>query len=67
MRVLTALAVMVGPVCASDWRALDQAGAVEVLTDRVLVYEGGETQDFRASGRTLYDAGSAELGVLEDP
>lgn len=65
MRVLTALVIMAGPVWASDWRALDQAGAVEVLTDRVLVYEGGKTQDFRASGRTLYDAGAPSWGYWE--
>jgi hypothetical protein len=33
----------------------------------VLVYEGGETQDFRTSGRTLYDAGAPSWGFLGDP
>ncbi|SLN59311.1 hypothetical protein PSJ8397_03149 [Pseudooctadecabacter jejudonensis] len=32
------------------------------LTDRALVYDDGATQDFRASGRTLYNAGRDSWG-----
>ncbi len=65
MRILAILLVLAGPVWAEDWRVLNQAGAELALTDRVLVYEGGETQDFRASGRTLYNAGAPSWGYWE--
>lgn len=44
---------------------LDGVGITVALTDRVLVYDGGAVQDFRASGRTLYDSGSPSWGYWE--
>ena len=32
------------------------------LTDRALIYDDGATQDFRLSGRTLYNAGRDSWG-----
>ena len=59
--VLTAAA----PAWAENWQVLDQDGGVAALTDRALIYEGGETQDFRPSGRTLYNAGANSWGYWE--
>ena len=38
-------------------------GIVAALQDRALVYDDGATQDFRASGATLYNAGSDSWGT----
>lgn len=55
-----ALALLIAtPAAAEDWRALPGAEIAQALTARSLVYEGGATQDFRADGRTLYEAGGA--------
>ncbi len=62
MRWVMVLVVLgAGPVWADDWVS---AGA-EALTGRALVYDGGATQDFRASGRTLYNAGEPSWGYWE--
>ena len=34
----------------------------QALEGRALIYEGGETQDFRSSGATLYNAGRDSWG-----
>lgn len=52
--------LLVSPVLAEDWRALDGAGITAALTARVLQYEDGATQNFFQDGRTLYEAGAAE-------
>ena len=41
---------------ADAWRALSGDEIAEALTGHKLVYENGAWQDFRASGRTLYNA-----------
>ena len=50
------------PALADDWNALDAAGIAEALTGRTLQYENA-WQDFRASGRTLYNAGQDSWGT----
>lgn len=48
-----------GPI--DDWEPLDGDGIVAALQGRVVEYESA-WQDFRASGRTLYNAGSDSWG-----
>ena len=56
--------LLAGPAAAEaeDWRALDGAAITAALTARVLGYEGGGQQDFKADGTTIYDAGKPSLG-----
>lgn len=61
MRVFLVLMLMAGPVWADGWAAV----GAEALTGRALVYDGGATQDFRASGRTLYNSGEPSWGYWE--
>ena len=55
------LILCAAPVAAEEWRGLDGAEIAAALTDRVLVYDDAQ-QDFRASGRTLYNAGQDSWG-----
>lgn len=52
------------PLCAAadGFGLLDGPQIETALTDRALVYDDGATQDFRASGRTLYNAGRDSWG-----
>ncbi|APX10642.1 hypothetical protein [Tateyamaria omphalii] len=47
------LAVLAGPVAADGWKPMSGEEIRVALTGRVLAYPD-TTQDFRASGRTLY-------------
>ena len=47
------------PAQAQDWTVLDHDGILAALTARSVVYQGGETQDFRAGGATAYEAKGA--------
>ena len=49
-------------VAAQDWQRLDGAGVTQALTGAKVTYKSGATQDFRASGRTMYHAGSDSWG-----
>lgn len=53
------LAIIAGPLAAEP---LTGEGIAEVLTGKVVTYESGAWQDFRASGRTLYNAGRDSWG-----
>lgn len=65
MRVIAvAVGLMISPVWAADWTALDGAGIAEALTGRSLDY-GHATQDFRASGGTDYFSGRPSTGRWE--
>lgn len=60
--------IAIGLICLSGVaraEPLDGAGITAALTGRVLQYDGGVVQDFRASGRTLYDAGQPSWGYWE--
>ncbi|MEM6564247.1 MAG: hypothetical protein AAF665_07370 [Pseudomonadota bacterium] len=48
-------------VAAEVWQDLNGAQIAEALTGRTLQYQGA-WQDFRASGRTLYNAGQDSWG-----
>ena len=47
---------------AQEWRLLDGDGVRAALEGRRLRYASGAVQDFRASGRTLYNAGRDSWG-----
>lgn len=50
------------PSMAEDWQPLDGPGIAAALTGKKLAYENA-WQDFRASGRTLYNAGADSWGT----
>lgn len=55
------LLVLAMPAAAEDWVPLTGAQIQEALTGKKLQYENA-WQDFRASGRTLYNAGRDSWG-----
>ena len=61
LRELVMLFLVPGAVWADAWRALEGAEIAGLLTDQTLIYENA-TQQFFASGRTLYDAGQDSWG-----
>lgn len=61
LRVILGVMVLALPASANDWAKLDDNGIISALTARTVQYETA-TQDFRASGKTLYDAGSPSWG-----
>ena len=50
------------PAWGEDWQPLDATGIAKALTGRKLAYESA-WQDFRASGKTLYNAGADSWGT----
>lgn len=56
------LSLRPGLAPAEEWTLLDTAGVETALTDRKVVYDSGAWQEFRASGRTLYNAGEDSWG-----
>ena len=56
------LGMLAGPAVAEEWRVLDGAGIAAALTARVLGYQDGALQDFKADGVTIFDAGRARFG-----
>lgn len=61
-RFLWVLAVLPGWGAAEEAAFLSGVQIEAALTGRAVVYVDGATQDFRASGATLYDAGRASWG-----
>lgn len=55
------LLMLAGSAQANQWRAMTGEEISEALTGRKLVYEVA-WQEFRASGRTLYNAGEDSWG-----
>lgn len=50
-------------VMAQDWQPVpDEAGVRATLEGRKLTYDSGAWQDFRASGKTLYNSGRDSWG-----
>lgn len=47
---------------AEDWQRLDETAIADALTGRKLIYDTA-WQEFRASGRTLYNAGEDSWGT----
>ncbi|MFK7752807.1 MAG: hypothetical protein AB8B51_09670 [Sedimentitalea sp.] len=63
MRIMTGvLSLLPGVVCAQDWQALSGDEVRAALEGRTLTYTSGAVQDFRASGKTLYNAGQDSWG-----
>lgn len=56
------LALMPAMAGAQDWQVLRGQQVRAALEGRKLVHAGGAVQDFRASGRTLYNAGRDSWG-----
>jgi hypothetical protein len=64
MRAMLIASLFAGPAAAMAeeiWQSLTGAEIAAALTDRVIVYRNA-VQEFRVSGRTLYDAGQASWG-----
>lgn len=59
---LTLLLLLPCGVLAGDWQTLDAEGVREALEGRKVLYTSGAWQDFRTSGRTLYNAGQDSWG-----
>lgn len=62
MRRMVLAAVLVPGAALAEFKAMTGAEIEAALTDRALIYTDGATQDFRASGRTLYNAGRDSWG-----
>lgn len=62
MRLFALVLLAATPALGEEWLPLTGAEITEALTGRALVYDNGATQDFRASGRTLYNAGRDSWG-----
>lgn len=60
--ICVGLAVAPMTVLANNWQLLSGEAALAALEDRKLVYDNGAWQEFRASGRTLYNAGEDSWG-----
>ena len=61
MRFLMAVALLAGGAQADDWAPMSGKDIELALTGQVVRYETA-WQDFRASGRTLYNAGRDSWG-----
>ena len=60
--LMIAVSCAVSPLWAADWRVLSGEEVQAALEGRKLVYGSGAWQEFRASGRTLYNAGQDSWG-----
>ena len=54
IRAALVLALLSSQAAAQDWQRLTGDEVTTALTARVLAYDGGQTQNFLADGRTLY-------------
>jgi hypothetical protein len=54
--------IWAGMAGAGEWRALEGAAMRAALEGRRVTYADGAWQEFRASGRTLYNAGRDSWG-----
>ena len=62
LRAALVLALLSSPAAADDWQVLKGADITLALTARVLAYPGGQTQNFYADGRTLYETDHPQWG-----
>ncbi len=62
IRAALVLALLSSQAAAQDWQRLTGDEVTTALTARVLAYDGGQTQNFLADGRTLYDADQPQWG-----
>lgn len=61
-RLVVMMALTAGPVWAQTWSVLTGDQITAALSERVLAYGDGSTQNFHADGATSYDTGSTSLG-----
>ena len=59
---LVGLLMLATSAAAEDWRTLSGDEVRAALTGHTLNYTSGAWQDFRASGKTLYNAGRDSWG-----
>jgi hypothetical protein len=59
---LLILLMAASPAFADDWQVLSGDEITAALTDRMLRYEGGETQQFDANGTTRYESPEVSNG-----
>ncbi|MEM6310096.1 MAG: hypothetical protein AAF754_08600 [Pseudomonadota bacterium] len=63
MKRLALLAILLGsPALTEEFVPMTGADVLDALTGSTLLYDSGSWQDFRASGRTLYNAGQDSWG-----
>ncbi|WP_291727028.1 hypothetical protein [Leisingera sp. F5] len=60
--LMIAVSLAVSPLSAAEWRVLNAEDVQAALEGRKLTYGSGAWQEFRASGRTLYNAGHDSWG-----
>ncbi|MCB4455552.1 hypothetical protein [Leisingera sp. McT4-56] len=63
--LMIALSSAVSPVWGGEWRSLSGEEVRAALEGKRLVYSSGAWQEFRASGRTLYNAGHDSWGYWD--
>ena len=61
-RALIYIVFLASPAIAEAWQSLSGEAIRDALSERRLTYESA-WQDFRASGRTLYNAGQDSWGT----
>ncbi len=62
---IMAVVLLAGPATAGEWEPLAGDALRTALEARTVTYADGATQDFRADGTTLYDAGQPQWGRWE--
>lgn len=62
IRIALILALLPAFVAAEDWISVPGDDLRATLEGRKLIYSSGAWQDFRATGRTLYNAGRDSWG-----
>ena len=62
IRAALCLMLLACPAIAEDWQPLTGPAITDALSARVLTYTGGQTQNFFADGRTLYEGERAQWG-----
>lgn len=60
-KVFLILMAMTTPIAAQEWQKLDDAGIMDALSDRTLIYDNA-SQEFHKDGRTLYQAAAPSWG-----
>ncbi len=63
LAALTAFAILPATAMAEDWQTLDAATLKSALLARVVVYDGGATQQFNPDGSTTYTADRPSTGA----
>jgi hypothetical protein len=65
MRRIALFLILLPGLAAAGWVRLDEGGIDAALSGARLAYDNGVWQEFRASGRTLHNAGRDSWGYWE--